>query len=127
MPEEETAKDDAKQEQKLAYLEGISQAKLGLRSSSRSLTSLRGHADDDDTRIIDLQLDQNDSDWFRANRAEGAYYSGNVKFRAPKPEELASMRGLVTYLDGVIVGNEQVRDVIAATTTLVQHFNATQA
>ena len=61
MPQAVTSRDDAADSQKLAYLETISQTKLGLRSSSRTLGSLRAQADANDTRIIDLQIDQNDS------------------------------------------------------------------
>lgn len=126
MPQAVTSRDDAADSQKLAYLETISQTKLGLRSSSRTLSSLRAQADANDTRIIDLQIDQNDSDWFRANQAEGAYYSRNVTFRPPTEEELEAMRKLVQDLDGIIASNGRIRDVIQRTTALVSHFNQTQ-
>jgi hypothetical protein len=126
MPQNSVTKTQSTPAQQLAYLESITQTKLGLTSSSRSLTARRAFADADETRTIDSQLDLNSSEWFRVNAAEIAFYSRDVTFRPPTETELASMRTAVRSLDALIASNSRAHEIINATAALVSQFRATQ-
>ena len=122
MPRLAVSKASASKEDQLAYIEAIAQTKLGLQSSSRSLLARRAYADADETRTIDIELDLNDSEWSRVNAAETAFYSRNVVFNPPTPDDLETMRRTVKDLDAFTAQNAKAQDIVAKTTSLIQQF-----
>ena len=128
MPEPTVTKDNATQTQQLAYLESIAQTKLGLQSSSRDLLARRAHADSDETRQIDIQIERNDSEWSKVNASEILYYSEqDAKFNPPTPADLSNIRAIVMDLDGLIAAETRAEDILAKTTNLIKAWNQTQA
>lgn len=127
MPQPVTAKSTASADQRLAYLEQLSQTIIGLQSASLSLIARRGLADANETRRIDIQISKNDSDLAKAMAAQLLFFTEDVKFKPPEPAELKSIRDLVTKLDGIIAAETKARAIITATTQLVKAFNNSQA
>lgn len=126
MPEQTTTKNIASADQRLAYLEQLSQTLIGLQSANRSLITRIGHADANETRSINIQISVNKSDWAKVMAAQILYYSENVKFKPPTIEELNSIRDIVKGLDEIIAAQTKARAIIEATTKLVKAFNESQ-
>jgi hypothetical protein len=123
MPQPATAKSTSSADQRLAYLEQLTQTLMGLQSSNRSLITRRGFADANETRRIDIQISVNDSDWARVMAKQTLYYTENVQFKPPTAVELESIRNMVATLDGFIASQTKANAIIVATTNLVQAFN----
>ncbi len=127
MPQPVTDKENATPAKSLAYLEALAQTMIGLQSANRDLIARRGHADSNETRTIDVQLSYNAADWSRVSAAQILFYTQNISFNPPTASELAKMRSIVHFLDGVIAAQTRADAVIAETNKLVAIFRSTQA
>ena len=126
MPQAVTTKSDASSDDRLAYLEQLSQAMLGLQSANRTLIARRGFADADETRQIDIQISLNNADWAKVSAAQTLYFSEDVQFKPPTPQELQAVEDVVQSLDGLIAAQADVNGIIASTTKLIKAFGRTQ-
>jgi hypothetical protein len=127
MPQAETAKSDASADDRLAYLEQLSQTMIGLQSANQALIARRAVAAADETRRIDIQVSVNNSDWAKVSAAMTLYFTEDVQFKAPTPDELQTIEAVVKSLDGLIAANTRVDAIIASTTKLVKAFRGSQA
>jgi hypothetical protein len=127
MPQAVTAKSDASADERLAYLEQLSQTMMGLQSANQALIARRAIAGSDETRRIDIQVSVNNSDWAKASAAMTLYFTEDVQFKPPTPDELQTIEAVVKSLDGLIAAATRVDAVIASTTKLVKAFNTSQA
>lgn len=124
MPEQTVLKDKASPPQQLAYLESIAQTKLGLQSSSRAFLARRAHADSDETRQIDIQIERNDSEWSKVNAFEILYYSEQyASFNPPTSDDLINIRAIVKDLDGLIASQTKASEILAKASMLIEAWN----
>ena len=127
MPEPVVEKDKATDQQSSAYLEGLLQTKRGLRSAYRTLLARRDNADADETAYIDVELDKNQSEYLKVDAEEKAYLSQNVKFAPPSQQDVDQIKAIVRRIDGMTADNVQARDIVNATTALLNKWQETRA
>jgi hypothetical protein len=127
MAEQAVSKKDASKAQRLLYLEQLNQSLMGLQSANQALLARRAHAGAEESRAIDINVSENNSEWAKAAAAQTLYFThDNVKFRPPTDEEVEKMKDVVTDLDGIIAANTKASTIMNLVTKVISGFKDTQ-
>lgn len=126
MPKISTLKSIASVSDRLAYLEFISTALIGLQNAIKNLELRRAFADLDETREINIKISEYQAEMAKVTAARNAYLAKDVTFTPPSQAELDDAKQVLDKLDSIIVAIDKTTAIIESVTNLINTFAKTQ-